>query len=211
MPSTAPALFKLTFLVINVIAGFLASRDPGKFHPPTSSERLKIGTIILPLCEVITILTLFTGPDSVYYKVVTALLPFSKISNAYRLSINPAFVMLSSISITGAALLRRHCFIVLGRYFTYDLSIREGHKLITTCPYSIVRHPSYTCFLMIWFATPGSQLVRGSWLTEFMCVAIYPWAYARMDKEDKMLRKKFGREWDMWREAVPYWLIPGVY
>ncbi|KAJ8482504.1 hypothetical protein ONZ45_g14930 [Pleurotus djamor] len=222
MSSTAPALLKLTFLVVNVVAGFLASRDPGKFHPPSSSQRLKvsgwehcthgfvavlrIGTIILPLCEVLTILTLFTGPESVYYTVVSTLLPFSKMSNAYRLSISPAFVMLSSISGITGALFRRHCFIVLGRYFTYDLSIREGHKLITNGPYSI--------------------LVRGSWLTEctvvghlywrlaivtVMCVCIYPWAYARMDKEDQMLRKKFGREWDMWREAVPYWLVPGVY
>ena len=78
---------------------------------------------------------------------------------------------------------------------------------------------------MIWLAAPGSQLIHGSWLRECTAVghlywrifiiallaSIYPWGSSRMEKEDQMLRSKFGKEWDTWSKAVPYWLIPGVY
>ena len=46
--------------------------------------------------------------------------------------------------IISGGLLRLHCYRTLGRFFTFDVSIHEGHQLVTTGSYSIVRHPSYT-------------------------------------------------------------------
>lgn len=40
--------------------------------------------------------------------------------------------------------IRIACYRELGRLFTYELTIREKHRLVTSGPYSIVRHPSYS-------------------------------------------------------------------
>ncbi|OAX34700.1 ICMT-domain-containing protein, partial [Rhizopogon vinicolor AM-OR11-026] len=55
----------------------------------------------------------------------------------------PALIAGCCMCVIGAAV-RSHCYRTLGRLFTFELSIRQDHKLVTSGPYSIVRHPSYT-------------------------------------------------------------------
>ncbi|KAG0280720.1 hypothetical protein BGZ95_008998 [Linnemannia exigua] len=40
--------------------------------------------------------------------------------------------------------LRKWSFVTLDRFFTYQLTIRTGHKLVQSGPYMYLRHPSYT-------------------------------------------------------------------
>ncbi|KAF9084238.1 hypothetical protein BGX29_008581 [Mortierella sp. GBA35] len=40
--------------------------------------------------------------------------------------------------------LRKWSFVTLDRFFTYQLTIRTGHKLVQSGPYTYLRHPSYT-------------------------------------------------------------------
>ncbi|KAF9238462.1 hypothetical protein BU15DRAFT_62440 [Melanogaster broomeanus] len=79
-------------------------------------------------------------------------------------SLNPAFLAGSILNIAGG-LLRIHCYRVLGRMFTFELSIRKDHKLVTSGPYSVVRHPvtraSFAWCLEDYFAV--SLITRGSW------------------------------------------------
>jgi protein-S-isoprenylcysteine O-methyltransferase Ste14 len=129
--------------------------------------------------------------------------------------------------VLGAAI-RYWCFHELGRYFTFHITLLKNHKLVTTGPYSIVRHPSYTGGLLIaigqliWFTARGSWLresmiyeVKLSWLliapgmlSILQCFVNVP---RRMPVEDEILKKEFGRQWDEWARAVPYRLFPGVY
>ncbi|CAO1616587.1 unnamed protein product [Sympodiomycopsis kandeliae] len=44
--------------------------------------------------------------------------------------------------------LRLYCFKVLGKYFTFALAVQDDQKVIKKGPYSLVRHPSYTGFLV---------------------------------------------------------------
>jgi protein-S-isoprenylcysteine O-methyltransferase len=37
----------------------------------------------------------------------------------------------------------------LGRLFTVNVAIREGHQLIDSGPYRYVRHPAYTAILLV--------------------------------------------------------------
>ena len=55
-------------------------------------------------------------------------------------------------------LIRYKCYRALGSMFTFEMSIREGHVLVTSGPYAIVRHPAYTGAILV---VIGIFLVHG--------------------------------------------------
>ncbi|KAF9238466.1 hypothetical protein BU15DRAFT_75164 [Melanogaster broomeanus] len=148
-------------------------------------------------------------------------------------SLTPAFLAGSILSIAGS-LLRIHCYRTLGTMFTFELSIRRDHKLITSGPYSVVRHPSYTGGIGIRLGSLLCSLNHHSWLV--VCSGLFPsldaeprltnvlacmWVsivvalciglMQRMRNEDDMLEKDFGERWKEWAKRVPYRLVPWVY
>lgn len=80
------------------------------------------------------------------------------------------------IAAAGAAL-RAWCFRELGRLFTYEVGIREGHTLILTGPYSLVLHPSYTGTALMaagyawWAAGPRACLRRPDITAAYLAAA----------------------------------------
>lgn len=116
-----------------------------------------------------------------------------------------AFLVGAGMIVTGIvfrALAVRH----LGKYFTATVQIREDHRLITTGPYSIVRHPSYTgAFLAI----VAGGVVLGS-LAGFIisCIAMMIAYYVRIGIEEKELTDRFGNEYLQYKQRtkmiVPY-------
>ena len=145
------------------------------------------------------------------------------------MGITPPFLIAWIVSLTGA-LIRRSCYKALGRMFTFEISLRDDHRLVTSGPYSFVRHPSYTSGTLALIGALLCETTPGSWAIECSCLfppllegplvflsyiitavigflVIAP----RLDKEDIMLRKRFGLQWDEWAAEVPYRLIPGVY
>ncbi|PPR01022.1 hypothetical protein CVT26_015623 [Gymnopilus dilepis] len=130
--------------------------------------------------------------------------------------------------LTGS-LIRQSAYKHMGRYFRFQASIQKDHKLITTGPYSVVRHPSYIGLLVmhlgwvLWYSGDGSWVREsGLWNTVagkavvltyvfgLLCGSLYV-TLARMGHEDEALRKTFGKEWDDWAKKVPYKIIPGIY
>ncbi|KAJ3508703.1 hypothetical protein NLJ89_g5611 [Agrocybe chaxingu] len=123
---------------------------------------------------------------------------------------------------------RLSCYRALGRLFTFEMSIRKNHQLITDGPYAVVRHPGYLGILLtvtgivLWHASEGSwarecgifytKLGLASALVYLGLVStIVTGLLSRMSKEDEALKKTFGAEWDEWATKVRYMLIPGVY
>ncbi|KAI9070309.1 ICMT-domain-containing protein [Trametes sanguinea] len=143
------------------------------------------------------------------------------------LSTTPLFLAGVVMMVCGAAL-RKVCYQTLGRYFTYQLAILKDHKLVTWGPYSLVRHPSYTGFfstsigLLLTEFAPGGWLresgvldaswgkaVMGAWAANVMIVMFL--VLKRVPKEDAMMKREFGEEWERWARKTPYALIPYVY
>lgn len=128
-----------------------------------------------------------------------------------------------------AGLIRAQCYRTLGRLFTYEVTIRDGHRLVTGGPYAYVRHPSYTTYIIGTAAIGFVPLTRGSWLRESGVLGETAWArvpYAlgalwaayvctgmvlRTRTEDRLLKGEFGAEWEEYARTVPYRLVPYVY
>ena len=124
-------------------------------------------------------------------------------------------------------LLRLWCYREMGDLFTFKLTLKSKHSLITTGPYAYVRHPGYTAASMFYFGIPLLHFARGSWIVEgaIMSTAyaypVYSWLVLgsmsfmymlrRMGVEDHYLKQKFNDEWETYRRAVPYSLLPYIY
>lgn len=129
---------------------------------------------------------------------------------------------------TAGGLLRVACHRYLGHYFAYQLAVREDHKLITSGPYSVVRHPSYTGMLLSVLGILVMSLGRGSWAQEcgamehplgklvlsvwaIQLVALVAATMHRAGVEDGVLREQFGVQWEQWSKSTRYKMIPGIF
>ncbi len=125
-------------------------------------------------------------------------------------------------------MIRWWCHRTLGRFFTWELGIREDHKLVTSGPYRIVRHPSYTGAILLiagnfmFLFSDGSLFVesglRSTWVGQVVAatvVAPLTWVAAgivsRTQTEDEMMRREFGKSWEEWSQKTPYRIIPFLY
>ncbi|EIN13089.1 hypothetical protein PUNSTDRAFT_141591 [Punctularia strigosozonata HHB-11173 SS5] len=119
-------------------------------------------------------------------------------------------------------------FRVLGKHFTFELTVPEDHTLVTSGPYSWVRHPSYTGLLGNVIAITVCAFGEGSWIRKCGVGWSWPglaatalWAGIwvpsmvifplRTVKEDEMMKERYSKQWAEWRKRVPYRLIPGVW
>jgi protein-S-isoprenylcysteine O-methyltransferase Ste14 len=92
---------------------------------------------------------------------------------------------------TAGSLLRRHCFRVLGRYFTFDVQVQADQPVIESGAYRWIRHPSYSGGILM-FA--GIGLALGNWLSFALLVIAIPALYAyRIRTEERALLSQLGQ------------------
>ncbi|TCD65562.1 hypothetical protein EIP91_002482 [Steccherinum ochraceum] len=162
---------------------------------------------------------------SAYPQLHRPALLFPEGSRSPEFSISPTFLFGTFLCCTGGYI-RILCYQALGRFFTYELSVKNDHRLVTIGPYSVVRHPSYLGMLLMFVGTvtvhlfsPGMWWVEcGMWGTAFGKVfgmlwvgstVFYSWMLLeRVPKEDLMMRKVFKEEWEKWAQKTPYAVIP---
>jgi protein-S-isoprenylcysteine O-methyltransferase Ste14 len=178
--------------------------------------------IVSLMIECAMLLALYFGSSTASLSAVCAtnLPPLSTIS-----TLSPMFNLAVGMVYTGG-LLRLWCYKTLGTLFTYEITIRPDHKLITSGPYAIVRHPSYTaCTLQLsgiilavlspygyvhecgLMSTPA-RWVFLVWVMELVYTAIS--LLGRGSFEDAALKKEFGVSWETYRRSVSCRFIPGV-
>jgi protein-S-isoprenylcysteine O-methyltransferase Ste14 len=107
----------------------------------------------------------------------------------------------------GGCLLRVGAVFVLGRLFSGLVAIQEGHELVTTGLYRIIRHPSYLGLLLGLF---GWALVFRSAIGLVLSLFLVPPLIARMDSEEALLESEFGARYADYRRRT-WRLLPLVY
>ncbi len=117
----------------------------------------------------------------------------------------PLFAAGISLILLGS-LLRRYCFRTLGEYFTGDVRARHDQPVITSGPYRLVRHPSYTAGIMMFM---GIGLALGSWLAAALVTvsAIATYTY-RVTVEERALLETIGEPYGAYmkerKRFIPY-------
>jgi protein-S-isoprenylcysteine O-methyltransferase Ste14 len=89
----------------------------------------------------------------------------------------------------------------LGKQWTYRARVIEGHELITSGPYSLVRNPIYLGMFGMLIAT---GLAVGIWPVLLAAIAIFLAGTAiRIRSEETLLREAFGALFEDYARRVP--------
>ncbi|KAG1800444.1 uncharacterized protein HD556DRAFT_1305195 [Suillus plorans] len=162
---------------------------------------------IVSVAEIVTIVSHTT--DSLSF--IQAIAQHAVGHGIHDTPITFSFILGTTLAVVGG-LIRWWCFRTLGRFFTFQLSVRKGHHIVTTGPYAVIRHPSYTAGIIqmtgmvILHGSPTSWL-RCSGVLDFfgLKLAVVAWLAGitllvinivfRVSEEDEALKSAFGDEW----------------
>jgi protein-S-isoprenylcysteine O-methyltransferase Ste14 len=105
-------------------------------------------------------------------------------------------------------LLRWWSIATLGRFFTINVAIRAGHRLVESGPYRYVRHPSYSAILLFHI---GAGLCFGNALSFLaLLVPVVAAIGNRVRIEEKVLCAALGPTYREYMARTRR-LIPGLY
>ncbi|RQH08900.1 methyltransferase family protein [Paraburkholderia dinghuensis] len=136
--------------------------------------------------------------------IATAVALFSEFP-IWRMPETRYFGML--IIISGMAL-RIWSMIMLGRFFTYNVALRDGHELIRSGPYRVLRHPSYTGLLFSFF---GYGVALNNWISLVaVFIPVFLAFSRRIAVEETVLSEHFGDLYTEYKRRT-WRLIPLVY
>jgi|ERR1700678_4281020 protein-S-isoprenylcysteine O-methyltransferase Ste14 len=108
-----------------------------------------------------------------------------------------------------ALTIRSTAIVTLGRWFSANVAILDKQALQTGGIFSVVRHPSYTGLMLVFFAV---SLHTRNWIA--FAIVFVPCATAllyRINVEEKALRSTFGPAYEAYSRTTPKKLIPGIY
>jgi protein-S-isoprenylcysteine O-methyltransferase Ste14 len=111
-------------------------------------------------------------------------------------------IAVASVWLIGAAVR------TLGKQWAVAARLVEGHKLITTGPYSYVRNPIYTGMLGMLIAT---GLATEHFFGLMVGIVVFVIGLIiRIRSEEKLLRSAFGEEFEGYARSVSA-VVPGIY
>ncbi|MEO8660442.1 MAG: isoprenylcysteine carboxylmethyltransferase family protein [Bryobacteraceae bacterium] len=104
----------------------------------------------------------------------------------------------------GSTIFLRHALNHLGAQWRVNTVVTTDHKLITTGPYSLVRHPVYTGLLGMNIAT---AVAIAWWPFGIISLIIY-WIATelRVKAEDRLLHFRFDVAHRVWCATTPAWI-----
>ena len=87
----------------------------------------------------------------------------------------------------------------LGRYWSGTITLKEGHRLIRSGPYAMVRHPIYTGIITAMVGTAITVGTVSGTLGVLLLLAAY---LLKIRREERFLACEFGEEYARYRKDV---------
>ncbi len=122
--------------------------------------------------------------------------PLAEISAAGAIA--AIVVALLSVALAFAAIRR------LGMQWRIKAVVTQNHELVTSGPYAFVRHPILLAFLGLTFATGLLFATEGR--LALAVIIFLAGTEIRVRAEDRLLRRRFGEEFESYRSKVPAYL-----
>lgn len=97
---------------------------------------------------------------------------------------------------------RRH----LGKNWSQAVAVKEGHELITSGPYALVRHPIYTGLLL---GLLGSAVAGGEWRGLLAVALVFGALWNKLKLEERWMREHFGESYAAYSRRVAA-LVPYI-
>jgi protein-S-isoprenylcysteine O-methyltransferase Ste14 len=97
--------------------------------------------------------------------------------------------------------------ITIGRNWSNAITLKEGHELVKTGPYAVVRHPIYTG---MFFAALGAALTIGSLFAYVGAICLLAGMLIRIHDEDALMAQQFPQEHAAYR-AQTKTFIPFIW
>jgi len=93
------------------------------------------------------------------------------------------------------------------QYTSRTVQVEQGQQVITTGPYSVVRHPMYVGVVVFYLASP---IALGSWWAFLPAAVIIPILILRIINEEEVLERDLPgyREYKL---KTKYRLVPGIW
>jgi protein-S-isoprenylcysteine O-methyltransferase Ste14 len=112
-----------------------------------------------------------------------------------------------SLILAGLAL-RRRAVAAMGEQFTVRLRVDPAHRLVTSGPYRIVRHPNYAGLALVAFGT--ATIFHSATAVLAAAIVWMPVLLMRVVQEEHALARSLGRSYEAYRKHT-WCLVPGVY
>ena len=139
-----------------------------------------------------------------------ALVVLAPYGDAHDFAVIPAAegVRVLGLALYAAGFLLMHwAEVKLGRLYSVQVAIQDGHRLVIDGPYRYVRHPRYLGIVVF---LCGSSLVFRSWLALSLVAISAGVLLWRIRDEEGLLRRHFGPDWEAY--ARKSWrMVPFVF
>lgn len=126
-----------------------------------------------------------------------------------RMTASPGALRSLALALLAAGLIVRwSAILTLRRFFNTNVAIQDGHKIVRSGPYRVIRHPSYSGLLL---AFAGLGVAFGSWPSlAAVTLPITAAVLYRISVEERALVEAFGEQYIDYR-ATTKRLVPWVY
>ena len=170
--------------------GQLASRQEDRQVQTTSGRVVSLITVVGLLS--VHWLTLYT---------------FSLPSQALNMAVEHGLTVTAIALILAAILISQIAIKTLGKFFD-RLTIQSDHQLVTNGIYSVIRHPIYTSYILLFLGF--CLMLHSVWGLTLLVVVCVVWFGNRIAIEEKMLAEYFGEEYQSYCQQTKR-LFPYIY